>query len=134
MSPAPDSWCANARARPRARHRLKSGGGAGEIVTLVGVVLVAVVVVVLGVLVVDVVLLLLLVVAISVQQLGAPRGRVALELAQPENVHAVFLALVAGAEQEYPVLLDHVQLLDLHRLVEDQSVRESVWKLESDRY
>lgn len=100
MSPAPDSWRANARARPRARHRLKSGGGAGEVVALVGVVLVAVVVIVLDVLVVDVVLLLLprLLVLAIVQQLGAPRGRVALEFAQPENVHAIFLALVAGAE------------------------------------
>jgi len=120
-------------ARARAPRRLELAGDAAKVVALVGVVLVAVVVVALAVLVLDllvlVVLLLHPLVALAiVEQLGAPRRGVALELAQPEHVHAALLALVARAEQQDPVLLDYVQLLYLHGLVEDQPVRHSVWK------
>lgn len=113
VRPAPNGRGANPHSRSRTR-RLKLGGGAREIVALVGVVLVAIVVLVLGVLVVVFLLLLMVVVLTIVEQLGAPHGCVAFELSQPEYVDAALLTFVAGAEQEYTVLLDHIQLLDLH--------------------
>lgn len=107
---------------------MKLRGGACEIVALVRVVLavafvvVAIGIVVLAVLIVVILVFLVIVALAIVEQLGASGGRVALELPQSENEHAALLALVAGAEQKYAVLLDHVQLLDLHGFVEDQSV------------
>lgn len=139
MRSTSDGWSADAQTCARTPYWLELGGGAREIVALVGVVLVAVVVVTVvlvigddGVLVVVVVFFVMIVVLFLflflaiVQHFGASRGYVALEFAQSEHVDTAFLTLVPGAEQQYTVLLDHVQLLDLHRLVEDQSVRETV--------
>lgn len=124
MRSAPNSRGTNAHPRSRTRHRLKLGGSTCEIVALIRVVLLAIVVLVLDVLVA--ILLLLFIVLTIIEKLGASHGCIALELSQPENVDATLLTFVAGAEQKYAVLLDHVQLLDLHRLVEDHSVRNAV--------
>lgn len=125
---APNSRGPNAYSRSRTRHRLKLGGSTCEIVALVGVVFLAIVVLVLDVFLVLLLLLFPVIVLTIVEQLGASHGCIALELSQPENVDATLLAFVAGAEQEYTVLLDHVQLLDLHRLVEEHPVRNPVCK------
>lgn len=127
MCSAANGRSADAHTRSRARHRLKLGGSTCEIVALVGVVLVAIIILVLDIFVIVLFLPLSVVVLTIVKQLGTSHGCIALELSQPKNVNA-FLAFVSGAEQEYTVLLDHVQLLDLHRLVKEHSVRNSVWK------
>lgn len=134
MRSTPNGRGANAHSRSRTRHRLKPGGSAREIVALIGVVLLAIVVLVLDFFVVLLLLLFPITVLTIVEQLGASHGCIALELSQPENVDATLLAFVAGAEQEYTVLLDHVQLLDLHRLVEEHSVRNPVCKENRQTY